>query len=180
MYVNKRYRLQTFAASMYPKLINDNANDDDDDDEQEEDEDEEDSAETGSTSSFSLQECINEFRARRIRRVSTHSRDREMATTAEEQKATTAPVSVTVPVSVAADAHLINQNRCNKEQERKGKPCKNGFCYCFTSDSGDCASTAPPRDWHVRQHRRSRRSDINKVQPPPLFNLYMYVYSINN
>ncbi|XP_034479735.1 uncharacterized protein LOC117785674 [Drosophila innubila] len=151
----------TFAASMYPKLTNDNANDDE---EEEEDEDEEDSAETGSTSSFSLQECINEFRARRIRRVSTHSRDREMATTAEEQKAsTTAPVAATVPVSVAADAHLINQNRCNKEQERKGKPCKNGFCYCFTSDSGDCASTAPPRDWHVRQHRRSRRSDINKT-----------------
>jgi len=160
IHVNKRNRLQTFAGSKYPKprvsaaeaaSIND---DDNDDGEEEEDEDEEDSAESGSTSSFSLQECINEFRARRIRRVSTHSRDREMATAGEEQAAPT----------VAADAHLINQNRCNKAQERMGKPCKNGFCYCFTSDSGDCGSTAPPRDWHVRQQKRSRRSESSKVR----------------
>lgn len=170
IYVNNRCRLQIYAGSKYPKLINENANDDDV--EEEEDEDEGDSAETGSTSSFSLQECINEFRARRIRRVSTHSRDREMVTAGEDQQA--AP---TAPVTVAADAHLINQNRCNKEQERKGKPCKNGFCYCFTSDSGDCASTAPPRDWHVRQHRRSRRSETNKVR---LFYDPFNLYNINN
>ncbi|KAL7736556.1 hypothetical protein ACLKA6_015200 [Drosophila palustris] len=152
----------TFAGSKYPKLqvaaaVEDA--DDDDEEEEEEDEDEENSAESGSTSSFSLQECINEFRARRIRRVSTHSRDREMTTAGEEQAAPT----VSVAVAADADAHLINQNRCNKAQERKGKPCKNGFCYCFTSDSGDCASTAPPRDWHVRQHKRSRRSENNKI-----------------
>ncbi|KAH8372058.1 hypothetical protein KR093_009876, partial [Drosophila rubida] len=124
-------------------------------DEEEEEEEEEDSAESGSTSSFSLQECINEFRTRRIRRVSTHSRDREMqtATAGREQRQAAAP-----------DTHLINQNLCNKAQERRGKPCKNGFCYCFTSDSGDCGSTTAPRDWHVRQHKRSRRAETNKSQ----------------
>ncbi|XP_030239729.1 uncharacterized protein LOC108654371 isoform X2 [Drosophila navojoa] len=159
----------TIAGSKYPKLrmaAASNADDDDDDDDEEEEEEED---ESGSTSSFSLQECINEFRARRIRRVSTQSRDREMsAAGGEDQKG--------VPVATAntTDAHLINQNLCNKAQERKGKPCKNGFCYCFTSDSGDCASTtAPPRDWHVRQQKRSRRFESNKlgIAQPPLNNL---------
>lgn len=127
----------------------------------EDDEDEEDSAESGSTSSFSLQECINEFRARRIRRVSARS-DRDMPqTVAGEEPPPKAKTTTTTTTAPSADAHLINQNLCNKAQERRGKPCKNGFCYCFTSDSGDCAST---RDWHVRQHKRSRRPETNKVR----------------
>ncbi|XP_002092660.2 uncharacterized protein LOC6531873 isoform X1 [Drosophila yakuba] len=124
--------------------------------EEEEEEEEEDSAESGSTSSFSLQECIDEFRARRIRRVSTQSRDCETNNNHTN-------MSRQLPrVRRTTDAELINQNRCNKEQERKGKPCQNGFCYCFTSDSGDCGSTAPPRDQHVRLPRRSRRSESSK------------------
>ncbi|XP_017838698.1 uncharacterized protein LOC108596962 [Drosophila busckii] len=154
----------TFAGLKYPKLDGIEVSDDYDEEGEEEDDEEEEedgeSAESGSTSSFSLQECINEFRARRIRRVSTHSRERDMT---EQVQSAAQPA--------AADAHLINQNRCNKAQERKGKPCKNGFCYCFTSDSGDCASTAPPpREWHVRQQKRSRRTETNKAnltQPPP-------------
>ncbi|EDV36674.1 uncharacterized protein Dana_GF11828, isoform A [Drosophila ananassae] len=133
---------------------------DSEEEESEEEEDEEEgSAKSGSTSSFSLQECIDEFRARRVRRVSGQSRDCEnnnnnMTRAREEQ----------LPRSRrATDADLINQNRSNKEQERKGKPCKDGFCYCFTSDSGDCASIAPPRDQHVRLPRRSRRSDSSKA-----------------
>ncbi|XP_034111706.2 uncharacterized protein LOC117572739 [Drosophila albomicans] len=148
----------TFAGSKYPKLVDFDEyeeqkkveEDDGDDDEEEEEEEDEDS---GSTSSFSLQDCLNEFRTRRIRRVSTHSRD---AAGGGEERQTAASV-------VAADAHLINQNLCNKAQERRGKPCKNGFCYCFTSDSGDCGSTVAPREWHVRQHKRSRRADANKL-----------------
>ncbi|XP_037924420.1 uncharacterized protein LOC119660090 isoform X4 [Hermetia illucens] len=31
----------------------------------------------------------------------------------------------------------IMQNMCNKRNERLSKPCKDGFCYCFTSDSED-------------------------------------------
>ncbi|XP_002040127.2 uncharacterized protein LOC6615756 [Drosophila sechellia] len=125
-------------------------------DEEEGEEEEEDSAESGSTSSFSLQECIDEFRARRIRRVSTQSRDCETNNN---------HVNMSRPLPRlrrTTDADLINQNRCNKEQERKGKPCQNGFCYCFTSDSGDCGSTAPSRDQHVRLPRRSRRSESAK------------------
>ncbi|KAH8299829.1 hypothetical protein KR044_006463 [Drosophila immigrans] len=158
--VNKRDQ-QTFAGSnlKYPKLPA--TLDENEEEEDEEDGDEEDSAESGSTSSFSLQECINEFRTRRTRRVSTHSRDRDREAGGGGEERQAAP-------SVAADAHLINQNLCNKAQERRGKPCKNGFCYCFTSDSGDCGSTAAPRDWHVRQHKRNRRADTNKVSPPPL------------
>ncbi|KQS63051.1 uncharacterized protein Dere_GG20008, isoform B [Drosophila erecta] len=126
------------------------------DEEEGEEEEEEDSAESGSTSSFSLQECIDEFRARRIRRVSTQSRDCESNNNHIN-------MSRQLPrVRRTTDADLINQNRCNKEQERKGKPCQNGFCYCFTSDSGDCGSTAPPRDQHVRLPRRSRRSETSK------------------
>ncbi|BFG06263.1 uncharacterized protein DMAD_04805 [Drosophila madeirensis] len=151
-----------FGASKFSKLaVAEEADEQEEEEEEEEDDDdddeEEDSAESGSTTSFSLQECINEFRARRIRRVSTHSRDcdnnhNNNNMPGEEQ-----------PVRTAADADLINQNRCNKAQERKGKPCKNGFCYCFTSDSGDCASTAPTRESHVRQPRRSRRSEGSKA-----------------
>ncbi|XP_016998753.2 uncharacterized protein [Drosophila takahashii] len=135
----------TFAGSKFSKhvLVAD---------EEEEGEEEEDSAESGSTSSFSLQECIDEFRARRIRRVSTQSRDCENNNNMPRQPR----------IRRSTDADLINQNRCNKEQERKGKPCQNGFCYCFTSDSGDCGSTAPPRDQHVRLPRRSRRSEGSK------------------
>ncbi|XP_016977056.2 uncharacterized protein LOC108043034 [Drosophila rhopaloa] len=124
--------------------------------EEQEEEEEEDSAESGSTSSFSLQECIDEFRARRIRRVSTQSRDCETNNNNNNMPRQPPRTRRTT------DADLINQNRCNKEQERKGKPCQNGFCYCFTSDSGDCGSTAPPRDQHVRLPRRSRRSETSK------------------
>ncbi|XP_030370584.1 uncharacterized protein LOC115621155 isoform X2 [Scaptodrosophila lebanonensis] len=151
----------TVAGSKYPvpKALTTVASESNvDPDEEEEDED---SAETGSTTSFSLQECINEFRARRIRRVSTQSRDQAMPAPSEKCEH--------APVSTSADADLIQQNRCNKAQERKSKPCKNGFCYCFNSDSGDCASIAPTRESHVRQQRRSRRSESSKTmnaQPP--------------
>ncbi|XP_061389433.1 uncharacterized protein LOC133324613 [Musca vetustissima] len=80
----------------------------------------------GATStSFSLEECMNEFRARRIRRISSHSRpEGENRSNGQKGHNTT-------------DKDLINQNLSNKQQERKCKPCKDGFCYCFTSDSGD-------------------------------------------
>ncbi|XP_017073023.1 uncharacterized protein LOC108109137 [Drosophila eugracilis] len=140
----------TFAGSKFSKhvLV--------DEEEGEEDEEEDDSAESGSTSSFSLQECIDEFRARRIRRVSTQSRDCETNNNNNNMPRQMPRIRRTT------DADLINQNRCNKEQERKGKPCKNGFCYCFTSDSGDCGSAVAPRDQHVRLPRRSRRSENSK------------------
>ncbi|KAH8373609.1 hypothetical protein KR200_003425, partial [Drosophila serrata] len=143
---------QTFAGSKFCTkhvLV-----DDDDEGEEEQTEEEEDSGKSGSTSSFSLQECIDEFRARRTRRVSTHSRDCDNNLPRNNRETRTRRTM---------DADLINQNRCNKEQERKGKPCQNGFCYCFTSDSGDCGSTAPPRDQHVRLPRRSRRSESSKA-----------------
>ncbi|EDW85603.1 uncharacterized protein Dwil_GK23171 [Drosophila willistoni] len=130
-------------------------------DEEEDDEDEDEEEDSCSSTSFSLQECINEFRARRIRRVSTHSRDCENVHT---------PGPMVVPdpqIAASADADLINQNRCNKAQERKGKPCKNGFCYCFTSDSGDCGSIIVPtrtRDSHVRHQKRSRRLESHHNQ----------------
>lgn len=59
---------------------------------------------------------MDEFRARRVRRVSERQGSK---------------------VHDTAEMDLINQNLCNKEYERKCKPCKNGFCYCFSSDSGD-------------------------------------------
>ncbi|KAM7346002.1 uncharacterized protein ACRADG_012043 isoform 2-T2 [Cochliomyia hominivorax] len=84
----------------------------------------------GETStSFSLEECMNEFRARRIRRTSLSYHRHEsgvvdgIGSNKNRQETT--------------ERELINQNLCNKEQERKCKPCQNGFCYCFTSDSGD-------------------------------------------
>ncbi|XP_017040672.1 uncharacterized protein LOC108087678 [Drosophila ficusphila] len=145
----------TFAGSKFSKhvLV--------EEEEEEEEDEEEDSAESGSTSSFSLQECIDEFRARRIRRVSTQSRDCENNNNNNNNNNTNMPRQQP-RTRRTTDADLINQNRCNKEQERKGKPCQNGFCYCFTSDSGDCGSTAPPRDQHVRLPRRSRRSENYK------------------
>ncbi|XP_041448748.1 nucleolar protein dao-5 isoform X2 [Drosophila obscura] len=146
-----------FSKHVVPDVVAEEAEEEEEEDDDDDDDEEEHSAESGSTTSFSLQECINEFRARRIRRVSTQSRDcdNNHNMPGEDQ-----PERVR---GTAADADLINQNRCNKAQERKGKPCKNGFCYCFTSDSGDCASTAPTRESHVRQPRRSRRSESTKA-----------------
>ncbi|XP_033254662.1 uncharacterized protein LOC117194125 [Drosophila miranda] len=146
------------SKSKFPKHVVPDVVEKEEEEEEDDDDEEEDSAESGSTTSFSLQECINEFRARRIRRVSTQSRDcdNNHNMPGEDQ-----PVRVR---GTSADADLINQNRCNKAQERKGNTCKNGFCYCFTSDSGDCASTAPTRESHVRQPRRSRRSESTKVR----------------
>ncbi|KAH8272947.1 hypothetical protein KR018_012255, partial [Drosophila ironensis] len=130
--------------------------------EEEDEEEEEEEPESGSMSSFSLQDCIDEFRARRVRRISGQSRDcdnnQNMRHREEQEQPRHKPRQ-----QEERDAELINQNRCNKEQERKGKPCQNGFCYCFTSDSGDCASIAPPRDQHVRLARRSRRSETSKA-----------------
>lgn len=122
--------------------------------------------EANSCSSFSLQECINEFRARRIRRLSTHSREvtqvDELASGFVTEKAEAKTFSDPV------EADLINQNISNKEHERKCKPCRDGFCYCFTSDSGEgggmCnAATASTRAGHVRHVRRHRRSDCQEV-----------------
>nr|XP_014094838.2 uncharacterized protein LOC106620750 [Bactrocera oleae] len=121
--------------------------------------------EANSCSSFSLQECINEFRARRIRRLSTHSREvtqvDELASGFVTEKAEAKTFSDPV------EADLINQNISNKEHERKCKPCRDGFCYCFTSDSGEgggmCnAATASTRAGHVRHVRRHRRSDCQE------------------
>ena len=116
-----------------------------------------------SCSSFSLQECIDEFRARRIRRVSTQSREVPEHKEQQHKK----------HISDPAELDLINQNRSNKEQERKCKPCENGFCYCFTSDSGDGAE-GYCRSSHGNQFsgggnvaaaraRRSRKSEISHV-----------------
>ncbi|XP_017488709.1 PREDICTED: uncharacterized protein LOC108376957 [Rhagoletis zephyria] len=125
---------------------------------------EEEEDEANSCSSFSLQECINEFRARRIRRLSTQSR--EVAQTEELASGFATERCEKKALPDPADADLISQNRSNKEQERKCKPCRNGFCYCFTSDSGEgggvCAA-AGTRAEHVRQLRRHRRSECNEL-----------------
>ncbi|XP_037805989.1 uncharacterized protein LOC119600043 [Lucilia sericata] len=124
------------------------------------DEDSEDADEIindGDTStSFSLQECMNEFRARRIRRtsLSQHRQDPEKSgsKSSKHQEAT--------------ELDLINQNLCNKEQERKCKPCQNGFCYCFTSDSGDgggnLGDSHTTRGTQSRNPRRNRRSECSQ------------------
>ncbi|XP_023298971.2 uncharacterized protein LOC111681432 [Lucilia cuprina] len=111
----------------------------------------------GDTStSFSLQECMNEFRARRIRRTSLshHRQDSEKS-----------GVKSTKPQE-ASELDLINQNLCNKEQERKCKPCQNGFCYCFTSDSGDgggnLCDSYTTRGNQSRNPRRNRRSECSQ------------------
>uniref|UniRef100_A0A0A1XNB3 Ribosomal RNA large subunit methyltransferase N n=1 Tax=Zeugodacus cucurbitae TaxID=28588 RepID=A0A0A1XNB3_ZEUCU len=130
-----------------------------------EDIEEEEEDDANSCSSFSLQECINEFRARRIRRLSTQSRE---VTQVDELASGIVPEKVEAKTFPdPADADLISQNRSNKEHERKCKPCRDGFCYCFTSDSGEgggvCnAATAGTRAGHVRQVRRHRRSDCHE------------------
>ena len=113
-----------------------------------------------SCSSFSLQECINEFRARRIRRVSTQSREAPIEN-APHKELLKAHKQLPDP----AEMDLINQNRSNKEQERKCKPCKNGFCYCFTSDSGDAQQHASAASCNVAgtRARRSRKSETSQV-----------------
>ncbi|TMW50617.1 hypothetical protein DOY81_004306 [Sarcophaga bullata] len=107
------------------------------------------------TTSFSLQECMDEFRARR-RRKSTVSQNRQEV---EDCKNKTYFVDAT-------EQDLINQNLCNKLQERKCKPCRNGFCYCFTSDSGDgganfggCARVVTARN--QRHSKRVEREQIS-------------------
>lgn len=109
-----------------------------------------DETESGVTSTtFSLQECMDEFRARRLRRMSTHrcigGRDTVDA----------------IPASID-DAHLIDQNRTNKEQERKCKPCKDGFCYCFTSDSGE-GGEGPATCAMFQQQHSKRVNTSNQV-----------------
>lgn len=126
------------------------------------DEDTEDADENvndGDTStSFSLQECMNEFRARRIRRtsLSQHRHETEKSDTKSGKNC-----------QETSELDLINQNLCNKEQERKCKPCQNGFCYCFTSDSGDGGANLggchASRGLQTRNSRRNRRSDCTQV-----------------
>ncbi|XP_055918963.1 uncharacterized protein LOC129951002 [Eupeodes corollae] len=84
-----------------------------------------------SSSSFSLQDCINEFRARKVHRSSQSQSQSNQNT----------------------DDDLINQNKSNKHSERISKPCKDGFCYCFTSDSDDF------RMYKSDEKKRSRRSE---------------------
>ena len=107
------------------------------------------------TTSFSLQECMDEFRARR-RRKSTVSQNRQV----EDCKNKKYFVDVT-------EQDLINQNLCNKLQERKCKPCRNGFCYCFTSDSGDGGGNfggcVPSRVVVARNQRHSKRVEREQV-----------------
>lgn len=86
-----------------------------------------------SSSSFSLQDCINEFRARKVRR-SSQSQSQSQS-------------------NQNTDDDLINQNKSNKHSERISKPCKDGFCYCFTSDSDDF------RIHKTDEKKRSRRSE---------------------
>lgn len=35
------------------------------------------------------------------------------------------------------DDQIVIQNLCNRKHEKLNKPCQNGFCYCFTSDSDE-------------------------------------------
>ncbi|XP_055839136.1 uncharacterized protein LOC129907094 isoform X2 [Episyrphus balteatus] len=84
-----------------------------------------------SSSSFSLQDCINEFRARKVHR-SSQSQSQSNPNT---------------------DDDLINQNKSNKHSERISKPCKDGFCYCFTSDSDDF------RIYKSDEKKRTRKSE---------------------
>lgn len=128
------------------------------------DDDDDDVVNDGDTStSFSLQECMNEFRARRIRRTSLSHHRQDIEKNGDTSK----------NCQETAELELINQNLCNKEQERKCKPCQNGFCYCFTSDSGDggvnLGNCNPIRNTHTRNSRRNRRSECNQVRNTFLF-----------
>ncbi|XP_037940787.1 uncharacterized protein LOC119673801 isoform X2 [Teleopsis dalmanni] len=127
---------------------------------------EEEEDEVDSCSSFSLQECINEFRARRIRRISSHSRDVQNENPTTQVTSNVTSLNNKKNNKDIDDADLIKQNRSNREQERKCKPCKNGFCYCFTSDSGDgsCTGLGTARGTHVRQHRRHKNEQIQVAQ----------------
>lgn len=121
--------------------------------------DDDDVVNDGDTStSFSLQECMNEFRARRIRRTSLSQHRQDIGKDGG--------ISIK-NCQENAELELINQNLCNKEQERKCKPCKNGFCYCFTSDSGDGGTNLgncnPIRGTSTRNSRRNRRVECNQV-----------------
>lgn len=108
--------------------------------------------------SFSLEECMNEFRARRIRRVSLHSRQDVDRVRDENNR------------HDVSEVDLIHQNQCNKEHERKCKPCKDGFCYCFTSDSGDgacnagrmsaCRDIPATQTRHYRRYKRSQNEQV--------------------
>lgn len=108
------------------------------------------------TSSFSLQECMDEFRARR-RRKSTVIQNRQEVEHCKNKK----------HFVDATEQDLINQNLCNKLQERKCKPCRNGFCYCFTSDSGDgggnFGGSVPSRVVTARNQRQSKRVEREQV-----------------
>uniref|UniRef100_A0A1B0GBQ3 Uncharacterized protein n=1 Tax=Glossina morsitans morsitans TaxID=37546 RepID=A0A1B0GBQ3_GLOMM len=118
----------------------DGDDDDDDSDEIVHDDD--------TSTTFSLQECMDEFRARRINRISSqcrHTREGKEKLLRE---------------NLDEDLDLINENLTNKEQERKCKPCKDGFCYCFTSDSGEGGGRGTCQA--LRQPRRNRRPDINQ------------------
>ncbi|KAL9916409.1 uncharacterized protein ACN2A1_002690 [Glossina fuscipes fuscipes] len=117
--------------------------DDDDDDDSDEIVHDDDT-----TTTFSLQECMDEFRARRINRISSQCRH----TREGKEKL--------LGDNLDEDLDLINENLTNKEQERKCKPCKDGFCYCFTSDSGEGGGRGTCQA--LRQPRRNRRSDINQ------------------
>lgn len=100
-----------------------------------------------SSSSFSLQECINEFRARKAHRSSQSNQN--------------------------TDDDLINQNKSNKQNERISKPCKDGFCYCFTSDSDDF------RLHKSDEKKRSRRSDTTEEQVSVRFHFLLRVRECN-
>lgn len=108
------------------------------------------------TTSFSLQECMDEFRARR-RRKSSVSQVRQDTEDCRNRKT----------LIDTTDQDLINQNLCNKEQEKKCKPCRNGFCYCFTSDSGDGGGTfagcVSSRVVSGRSQRRYKRAGFYQV-----------------
>lgn len=126
--------------------------------------DEDDSGSGVTSTTFSLQECMDEFRARRLRRMSNH-------------RSIIGRDEVDAVPTTADDARLIDQNRTNKEQERKCKPCKDGFCYCFTSDSGEggqgaatCAAA------HIRSSKQSRYNHVNQVTGKLINNYFKRPY----
>uniref|UniRef100_A0A1A9WQI6 PH domain-containing protein n=1 Tax=Glossina brevipalpis TaxID=37001 RepID=A0A1A9WQI6_9MUSC len=121
---------------------------DDDDDDDEDDDSGEIVHDDDTSTTFSLQECMDEFRARRINRISSQCRH-----TREGKEKFLGELDY-------GDLDLINENLTNKEQERKCKPCKDGFCYCFTSDSGDGGGRGTCQA--LRLPRRNRRQDLNQ------------------
>lgn len=103
-----------------------------------------------SCSSFSLGECINEFKARRARRSLPQNKNQDQ-------------VDKSMAANASEDIDIIIQNRSNKQNEKLYKPCKNGFCYCFTSDSDEIRRLHNTDGELSRFHRKHRKSESSQV-----------------